>query len=224
MGALTETLPKPMLPLQGKPILEHVLERLLHAGLARFLLVVGYRAEIIEKHFSQLPFDIAFVRQDPLDGTARAALLARDFAASDPFLLTFGDILAEPRDYTGLREAFTADPNAGAVLGVKQVDDPCHGAAVYEKDGIVTRIVEKPPPGTSATRWNSAGLYIFRPSIFPEIERVPRSPRGEYELTSALENMIAAGKRLRLYPLQGAWGDIGRPEDLESAISTRRTG
>ena len=79
------------------------------------------------------------------------------------------------------------------------------------------RIVEKPAIGTSTTHWNSAGSYVFRPTVFEELERVPLSVRGEYELTSALSQMIERGLRLLLYPLQGAWRDVGRPGDLDAA-------
>jgi dTDP-glucose pyrophosphorylase len=81
----------------------------------------------------------------------------------------------------------------------------------------VTRIVEKPAPGTSTTHWNSAGLYSFRPAIFDELARIPLSPRGEYELPSAMAQLLHAGRKLLLYPIRGAWRDIGRPEDIAIA-------
>jgi NDP-sugar pyrophosphorylase family protein len=208
-------LPKPMIPLAGKPMLEHILDRLRAASFTDALMVTGYRAELIETHFAGYPMRIEFRRQHELDGTARAALLARDFAASDPFLLTFADILTETRDYQGMWSRLEED--ATAVVVVKNVEDPWQGAAVYEQNGILTRIIEKPPPGTSTTNWNSAGSYVFRPNVFPELHRVPMSARGEYELTSALQQMIHAGQKLLLYPLQGAWRDVGRPEDLAAA-------
>jgi len=76
------------------------------------------------------------------------------------------------------------------VLGVRDVDDPWQGAAVYEVGGTVTRVVEKPPRGTSTTRWNSAGLYAMRPAVFPYLDRLAPSPRNEYELTSIFEMML----------------------------------
>src|SRR6266566_819118 len=96
------------------------------------------------------------------------------------------------------------------------------GAAVYAgADRRVTRIVEKPPRGQSATRWNSAGIYAFRPSIFDELQRTAKSPRGEYELTSAVAQLLDNGKRLEIFPIEGQWRDIGRPEDLEAVRDLR---
>jgi NDP-sugar pyrophosphorylase family protein len=216
LGELTNELPKPMLPLQGKPILEHLLDRLRATGIERAFLVTGYRAEVIEQHFAGYPMEIGLARQTVIDGTARAALLAREFTGNEPFLLTFGDILAETADYQGLIARL--DGSAEAVLGCKWVEDPYQGAAVYvDGEGVVKQIIEKPPRGTSTTNWNSAGLYVFRPSIYGELAGVPKSPRGEYELTSGVEQLLAGGARIRLYGVAGAWRDIGRPEDLAAA-------
>jgi dTDP-glucose pyrophosphorylase len=152
-----------------------------------------------------------------LNGTGSAALLAREFAGGDPFLFTFGDILVSAADYRGIYERLTGDPDAQAAVGVKFVDDPYQGAAVYEEAGLVTRIVEKPPKGTSSTHWNSAGLYCFRAKVFDELATIPLSQRGEYELTSAVSQLLEGGSRLVLYSIEGIWRDIGRPEDLAVA-------
>lgn len=216
MGSLTDELPKPMLRVGGKPILEHLLDRLRGAGVERVLLVTGYRAEVIEDHFRGYPMEVAFERQAVVDGTGSAALLGRPFTGDEPFLLTFGDILAEGEDYRGIIARLT--PEAEAVAGCKWVEDPFQGAAVYaDADGVVERIVEKPTKGESSTHWNSAGLYVFRRSIYDELDRIQRSPRGEYELTSGVERILARRGRILLYGLAGAWRDIGRPEDLAAA-------
>jgi dTDP-glucose pyrophosphorylase len=217
MGALTEAVPKPMLHIDGKPMLEHIVERLIAAGRAEILIVVGFRGELIREHFGGRFPGVRFAVQEVPEGTAAAVRLGRDFASGDPFLLTFGDIMCGASNYSGIcdeRERSGAD----AVIGVKRVDDPWQGAAVYADDsGAVLRIVEKPARGTSSTNWNSAGLYAFAPAVFDEIERVKKSPRGEYEITSALEQMIEGGLTVRMFEMLGAWRDVGRPEDLEAA-------
>jgi dTDP-glucose pyrophosphorylase len=213
MGGLTENLPKPMLPIAGKPMLEHIVDRLRGAGIDDILVAVGYRREVIEAHFPSLNF----VTQEVVEGTAAAVKLGQDFAGREPFLLTFGDILCDAGNYSGIAEMF-ARRNAAAVIGVKRVDDPWQGAAVYaDESGRVSQIVEKPAPGTSATNWNSAGLYAFAPIVFDEIDRVKKSPRGEYEITSAIEQLIAACEPVFLFEMHGAWKDVGRPEDLDAA-------
>ena len=212
MGRLTADTPKPMLPLGGKPMLEHILDRLRAAGIRRVLLVIGYRGDLIRAHFAGYPLTIEYREQEVANGTGSAALLARDFVGADAFVLTFGDILCSTADYQGLMAKM--DSQAAGVLGVKYVDDPAPGAAVYEENDRVVRIVEKPPLGTSTTHWNSAGLYAFRPAVFEELATVPLSPRGEYELTTAIEQLLRRDAVVRMYAIAQEWMDVGRPEDL----------
>jgi NDP-sugar pyrophosphorylase family protein len=216
MGKLTQDLPKPMLPLAGKPMLEHIVERLHETSVTDILIVTGYLAETIESYFGSWP-GVCFRRQDRVDGTATAALLGREFAGSDSVLFTFGDILVEPDDYRGIIARLLEHPDTQAVAGVKWSEDPWQGAAVYEQDGRVVRIVEKPQKGTSSTPWNSAGLYAFRPRLFEYLARVERSARGEFEFTSAIEMLLEAGERVAMYALKGEWRDVGRPEDIAPA-------
>jgi NDP-sugar pyrophosphorylase family protein len=214
MGDITAATPKPMLLVQGRPLLEHVLDSLATAGVERFLIVVGYRRELIEEHFHNWRLPVEFRVQDPLDGTGSAARLARDFAGDDPFLLTFGDILCLPAAYEKCASVLIAHPATDAVLGVKDIDDPYRGAAVYEHEGRIERVIEKPPQGTSTTRWGSAGLYAMRPIVFRYLDALQPSARNEYELTSIFDAMLQDQLELRIASIEGDWRDIGRPEDL----------
>ncbi len=221
MGSMTEELPKPMLPIHGRPMLAHILDRLTEAGVSRFLIVIGYHGETIRRHFENsnpsagfVSQNIEFVWQEPVNGTGSGALLARPFAESEPFLLTYGDILCDAAEYRRAVQILESGPEIAAAVAVKAVDDPWQGAAVYEENGRISRIIEKPPKGTSTTRWNSAGFYAFRPVVFEYLARLEPSPRGEYELTSAIDQMLADGLDLRISPIEGPWRDVGRPEDL----------
>lgn len=217
MGAITEELPKPMLPIAGRPMLEHILERLSASGLKKFLIVVGYHGEAIQNHFRHSNFNIEYAVQEPVNGTGSAALLAREFAGENPFLLTFGDILCDAAEYGSAVSKLSG--NTRAVLAVKAVDDPWQGAAVYAEEGRITKIIEKPPKGTSKTPWNSAGFYCFRPVVFRYLAALKPSVRNEYELTSAIDAMLADGLELRISPIEGEWRDVGRPEDLAAVNS-----
>ena len=222
MGEMTREMPKPMLPAQGKPLLEHIVERLAAGGVERLLIIVGYHHELIEEHFRNSRFAMEFRRQEPVNGTGSAALLAKDFAAGKPFLLTYGDILVEPDEYRRCISVLEENRNCAAAVAVKRVDDPWQGAAVYEAGGRITQIIEKPPKGASTTHWNSAGFYAFRPLLFDYLHRIQPSSRNEYELTSALELMLSEQRELRISEVAGHWRDVGRPEDLEAV--NRREG
>ncbi len=215
MGELTREIPKPLIPLNGRPMLLHILDRIAAAGVEEVLLVTGYLAEQIEEVASGHGLRVSFRRQETVNGTAKAALLARQWVGESPFLLTFGDILAEPEHYVGMRESFTG---FDGVLAARFVEDPYQGAAIYvDEKRRVQRIIEKPERGTSKTHWNSAGIYVFSPIVFDELERVPLSARGEYEATSAITQMLDARRALKMFALEGTWMDVGRPEDLAAA-------
>ncbi len=216
MGTLTHDIPKPMLPVHGRPMLEHILDGLAAAGIERYLIVVGVGHELIENHFRNWRLPVEFRLQQPVNGTGSAALLAQDFSRTEPFLLTYGDILCDPAEYTRCAAVLSGNPSAVCVLAVKKVEDPWQGAAVYEEAGRIERIIEKPPKGSSTTHWNSAGFYAFRPVIFDYLSRITPSPRNEYELTSALDDMLRDGLELRISEVRGEWHDVGRPEDLEA--------
>lgn len=217
MGEITRETPKPLLPIAGRPMLLHILDRVATAGITDVFLVTGYLADQLESVALSHGINVTFHRQHEVNGTGSAALLARDWAGNDPFLLTFGDILAESHHYTGMRDVL---PGHTGVLAARHVEDPYQGAAIYiDENYRISRIIEKPPIGTSATPWNSAGIYVFTPAVFEELARIPVSPRGEYELTSAITQLLDVNQPLRLFPLDGTWLDVGRPEDLATASS-----
>jgi NDP-sugar pyrophosphorylase family protein len=217
MKGLTEEVPKPMLPVAGRPILEHIIVTLREAGIDRLLLVTGYRADRIEQHFGdgrRLGVEIAYRRQVVRDGTARALLLGREAVGERDFVLAWGDILADARNYPRLVDTFTRR-RADGLLAVNWVEDPYRGAAVYvDSDDRIERIVEKPPRGTATTRWNNAGLGVFRPIVFEYAANVAKSARGEYEIPDALSAMLRDGLAVYALPIEGFWSDVGTPEDL----------
>jgi dTDP-glucose pyrophosphorylase len=220
LGVLTESTPKPLLAVGGRPIVVHILDGLHRAGIDDVLVVTGHLGDVIERELgngAHAGMRIGYVRQRQLDGTARALALGREFVASERFFFGWADILVRPENYRRvLRAAW--DEELAAVLAVNDVDDPAIGAAVSVDAAFrVERIVEKPPPGTSATRWNNAGFGVLGPAIWPAIGALAVSPRGEYELPQAIAAMVASGAAVRALPIDGPWFDIGTPEQLEAA-------
>ncbi len=201
MRELTDALPKPMLKVQGKPILEHILAGLSGAGIRDVFIVTGYRAEVVEDHFGGgelLGMRIAYGRQAVQDGTGNPEM-ARRF---------------QEGQFSGL---VTVTASADVMKG---------GLNLFDDKFCLTRLVEKPSarqitelreqgwlkPGQPA--WCNAGIYIFRPVLFEFTARLQKSPRGEYELTDALNDMVAAGHRFAGMPIPGRWVDVRDPEVL----------
>ncbi|MEN3368451.1 MAG: UDP-N-acetylglucosamine diphosphorylase / glucose-phosphate thymidylyltransferase [Verrucomicrobiota bacterium] len=215
MRNLTEALPKPMLEVRGRPILQHIVEGLRDTGLTDFLIVIGWRAEVVRDFFgdgSKLGVRIAYETQIVQDGTGKVVELARGFTGSDPFILSYGDILIAPENYPRICECLGS---AETVVSVKQNEDVAQGGAVFVNDKFeLIDLREKPRPGEPTSPWYNAGVYGFRPSIFDYIAKLERSPRGEYELTDAIRDLALAGKKVRALELTGAWADVRDPEIL----------
>lgn len=218
MGSLTENLPKPMLEVRGKPVLQHIVEGLHTAGLTDFLVVVGWRAEVVRDFFgngSKIGVHLQYVTQAVPDGTGKVLELAREFVGNDPFVLSYGDILIAPENYPRI---CTALSRAEAVISVRKSEDVSQGGAVFvnEKFELID-LREKPKPGEPTSPWYNAGIYAFRPSIFEYIAKLERSPRGEFELTDAIRNLAIEGQKVKkviALELTGEWADVRDPEIL----------
>ena len=215
MLELTNELPKPMLAVQGRPILLHIVDGLRAAGVTRFLIVVGYRAEVVREFFgdgSKLGVAIEYITQEVQDGTGRVVELARDFAGSDPFVLSYGDILVDPANYSRL----VTPGEAEALISVKHnPGEIAKGGAVFVNERFeLTDLREKPAPGEPTSPWYNAGIYTFRPSIFEFTARLEKSPRGEYELTDAIRALALSGRVVQAFELKGDWADVRDPAVL----------
>ena len=229
MKELTNALPKPMLQVQGKPILQHIIEGLLASGIRDIFIVTGYRAEVIESFFgdgSKWGAQIAYGRQLVQDGTGKAPEIARDFVGRDNFLLTYGDILVKPDTYAKMLQRFGEGDFAGLVTVTGSEDVTKGGLNFFDADFCLTRLVEKPSaaqveelrrdgwlkPG--ATAWYNAGIYMFRPEVYEFTAKLEKSPRGEYELTDAINAIVADRRRIAGMAIEGRWVDVRDPEVL----------
>jgi dTDP-glucose pyrophosphorylase len=215
MRELTNEVPKPMLIVQGRPILQHIIEGMRFAGVREFLIIVGWRADIVRDFFgdgSRFDARVSYETQVEQDGTGRVVELARNFCGADPFLLSYGDILVEQSNYGRL--AAPAD-EVEAIISVKRNEDVSKGGAVFVNERFeMTDLREKPQPGEPTSPWYNAGVYMFRRSIFDWTAKLERSPRGEYELTDAIRNLAQSGQKVQALELTGDWADVRDPEVL----------
>jgi len=214
MRELTDDLPKPMIPVRGKPILQHIVEGMRSAGITEVLLVVGYREDVVRDFFGtgeKFGVAVSYERQVVQDGTGRVVELGKFFTGEDSFLLSYGDILLDPRNYGVL-----ASPgDEEAIVSVKHSEDVSKGGAVFVDEAFnLVDLREKPRPGEPTSPWYNAGVYMFRPGIYEFTARLEKSPRGEYELTDAIRAQALSGSRVRAYELQGDWADVRDPEVL----------
>ena len=225
MRDLTNDLPKPMIAVRGKPILQHIVDGLHGAGITRVQIIVGYRAEVVREFFddgSRFGVEIEYTTQVVQDGTGRVVALAEDFVGRDPFVLSYGDILIDPANYTRLVELGDAE----ALVSVKHnPTEIAKGGAVFVNERFeMIDLREKPQPGEPTSPWYNAGVYTFCPSIFKYIAELQKSPRGEYELTDAIRALAQGGKIVRTLELTGEWADVRDPEVLAELNASPRGG
>ena len=220
MKHLTAENPKPMLLVAGRPVLEHIVRGLAGAGVREFCIITGYKAETVETHFgdgSRFGVEICYARQVVQDGTGKAPELAKKFVGTNSFFLAYGDILVEPGNYRNMLSTF-ATSNAAALITVRRGEDVSKGAAViFDDHFMMTNLIEKPAPGTVASPWYNAGLYIFTPVLFSYTASLQKSPRGEYELPDAMCAMIADGHQIKGYEQLGYWIDVRDAQMLAAA-------
>ena len=215
MRELSAELPKPMIKVRGKPVLQHIIEGLRNAGIGDLLLVVGYRADAVREFFcdgSRYNVTIQYATQTVQDGTGRVVDLARDFVGNRPFILAYGDILVDPANYKCVVDL---PDDIEAMLTVTRGEDVSKGGAVVVNDQMdVLDVREKTKPGEPTSPWYNAGLYAFRPSIFDFTAKLNPSPRGEYELTDAIRDLAHSGKKMKALELTGEWADVRDPDIL----------
>ncbi len=215
MRGLTTDLPKPMIDVRGKPVLQHIVEGLREAGVREFLIIVGYRADAVRNFFgdgSRYSIEIQYATQAVQDGTGRVVDLARNFAGDSPFVLNYGDILVDPGNYKRL---LNLPHDVEAIISVTQGEDVSKGGAVFLNEEMeLVDLREKSKPGEPTSPWYNAGIYTFRPSIFDFTAKLKPSPRGEYELTDAIRDLAKYGKKVKALELTGEWADVRDPEVL----------
>ncbi len=217
MRPLTFTKPKFLLPVAGKPALDHVLLLLKNAGISEIGMVVGYGKEQIMERYgdgSELEVRLEYLHQRELLGTANALSLAEDFVSGENFLVMNGDTLVDQESLNLLLkryEEMKSDTAFGGIVTTIEVENPEQFGIVFLDGDKVTEIVEKPREVKSNLA--NAGVYIFSPKIFDAIKKTEKSERGEYELTASIQGLINEGRKIFAFPLN-LWADIGMPWDL----------
>jgi len=210
---LTEKVPKPLIEVGGRPFLAYLLERYRYAGCDEVLLIIGHLGDQIVRRCGKEAFGmrLRYVWQVIQDGTAKGLLLAEDFVKDEPFMMSWGDIVAASENYTALWERYEKGDCAMVML-VNWMEDVSPGADVTLEGERVVDIVEKPPNPKSG--WNQAGIFVISPCIFPYLRQVQPSPRGEYEFTDVVRLMLQAGEKVVALPVQGYRYELGTLEQL----------
>ncbi len=218
LSPLSDTRPKTLIPIGGKTILDHLLLTLKSAGVRDAVIVIGYMGETIRNRFkdgSSLGMHLQYVQQEKPRGTADALATTRSLVEEDDFLAVYGDLFVSSNAVEPLLKSEYSQRTAMAVV---KVDDAWNYGVVNLSKDRVEEISEKPTDMRKGGQWINAGIYRFNRNIFEVIRKISTSPRGELELTdaiNALTNLEPEVLGIRIDPKD--WMDIGRPWDLLEA-------
>lgn len=202
---LTETRPKVMLPVAGRPILHHLLLEAKKAGITEAVIIVRYMKEKIIDYFSSndVGIKLKFIEQGEDNGTGAALLCAKE-EIDDTFVALAGDIVTE----SSVIKNVIAAHKGGITLGVKKVPNP-HEYGVVELSGDKISLFEEKSKHPKSDLANLS-VYCMEPTVFGELKSIGKSDRGEYELV----NLFVGA---RAVVVDGYWRDIAYPWDLLDA-------
>jgi len=208
----TFSVPKVLLNVAGKPIIGHILDKIIEAGFDEATIIVGYLGEMVKEYaLNNYKIKFDFVEQEERLGLGHAIYLSRHTFSTDPILVILGDTIFD----VDLKSMVA---NQQTQIGVHYVDDPRRFGVAETADGQIVHVVEKPEEPISNLA--IVGLYyIIHPQILVEclqdmIQRNKRT-KDEFQLTDALQMMIERGEQMKTFPVEG-WFDCGKPETLLS--------
>ena len=211
---LTEQVPKPMLPLGDKPLLERTIEQLRRSGINQISLTTHYLSDSIVEHFGNgegFGVEISYSREDEPLGTAGG--LRRLEPIEGPFVVINGDILTGVSFQDML--AYHRKHGADLTMGVRAYEMEVPFGVVECDDIRVTRLREKP----RLTLLVNAGVYLLEPEVR---DLIPEGQR--YDMTDLIKSLVAEGRTVVSFPIIEYWQDVGRHEDYEKAREDHRNG
>jgi len=216
LGELTRDVPKPMLPVGGKPILQGIIEHFKHQGFGRFVLCVNYKSEIIKEYFGDgrsLGVEIRYTEESKQLGTAGALSLI-DFDMESSFFVVNGDVLTAINfdDFLNFHETNNAD----ATMCIKKFRFDVPYACVEFNDELdLLKLREKP----AFDYFVNTGMYILHPKVLKEI------PHDSYfDMPQLFETAIAQNYRTKVFTMEEYWLDLGKPEDYAKGNSDLKVG
>lgn len=217
---LTDSVPKVMIRVAGKPFLEHLLSKLEKAGFEETHLVVGYKKEAIEKHFGEKfrKMKLNYFVQEKQLGTAHALSLVEDFV-DGKFVALNGDVIVSTETLKELSQTDEFDITDGIIL-TQEVEDTWRYGCLKIQNGKVADIIEKPSPGQEPSKSVSMGIYRFDKLIFSAIRETALSERNEFELVDSIKKLIQAGGIVVPKKHIGPYIHLGDMQDLPAAEKT----
>ena len=224
---ITLAIPKELLMVGDKAIIEYVINAMKMAGITEITIVVGWRKHAILDYLGsgkRLGVKLTYVVQDKRDGLGKAVFSGMHTIGQEPFLVVLGDNFFYPQTFLKEILSFHQQNNADATIGVAHVDDPTrHGMIKPGENNKIVDIIEKPSPQQSPSSLGCIGIYLFNPDIFEAIAGTKPGYNNEIQLTDAIKLLLDDNKNVMYRQIQGKHIDIGTLEDLGNANDFLRT-
>ena len=211
---VTLTMPKPLVPVANKPLLQYAIDTLTKMGATEIGLVVDSLDSPIRERLGDgkdtVGVPLTYIAQTNPKGLAHADKLCQPFVGDEPFIVYLGDNVFQDR-MDVLYQQFQ-ETGASAALALTEVPNPSAFGIAELDGGKIVRLVEKPkdPPTNLAV----AGVYVFRADIFDAIDHIKPSWRNELEITDAIQYLLDQGKSVIPYIVNGWWIDAGKPDSI----------
>lgn len=216
MHPFTYEIPKPLIPVNGRPLLEHGIGLLRDQGIKDIIITVSHLAEKIEEHFgngTKFGVNITYVREKKLSGTGGSLKTAQQFLKDMPFLVLYGDVLLD-LDISDLLHTHRNTKAAIGTIALTSAADPSAYGAVKLKGTRVVEFSEKPAASLDTSRLVFAGCAAFNRGVFDFF------PKHQHPLSLEKDIFpkLIATRRLFGYPFEGQWFDVSTPEVYDRVI------
>jgi len=219
LGPFTNAIPKELLPVGDKAVIEHVIEAMKLAGITEIVIVVSPHKHGLSDYLgSGRRFGVKFIYvvQDERKGLADA-VFSGEHVIDGSFVVVLGDNFFRPKEFLRDLISYHLNEGADATIGVAEVEDVTrHGIILPEGDRIAD-IIEKPSIKEAPSTLGSIGAYVFERSIFDAIRKTKPGYNGEYQLTDSIKVAVDEGRRVFYKEIDGIHIDVGTPADLMRA-------
>lgn len=220
LGPFTNAIPKELLPVGDKAVIEHAVLAFLNAGITDITIVVSPKKHGLSDYLgSGKRFDanLTYVVQDERLGLANAVAAAEHVINGDSFAVILGDNFFYPETILKDLLTFHKQNRADATIGSIEVSDVTRHGIITPDGNRVLDLVEKPDPDGAPSNLGIAGIYIFSPQIFDCIHKTKPGFKDEFQLTDSIKIMVEQGMDVRYQKIKGIHIDVGTPEDLMRA-------
>jgi glucose-1-phosphate thymidylyltransferase len=214
---ITHTSAKQLVPVANRPVLFYAIQAMADAGIEEVGIIIapetGDEIRNVTGGGERFGVQITYIVQDEPAGLAHAVLTAEPFLGQSPFVMYLGDNLLQG-GIGDLVRAFN-EHRPDALILLTEVPDPQNYGVAELRDGVVVRLVEKPPE--PKTNLALVGVYMFTAAVHAAARAIEPSPRGELEITDAIQRLVDDGLRVDPHIVKGWWKDTGRLEDMLAA-------